>query len=199
MPTTTKMGIVYPSSTDLVKDGATNMGTIATTVDAKTGLVLLNTTTFSAVSAQNIDGVFTSAFENYRIFIRLTAATSSPTESDVRVRLRAGGTTTTTNYTSQRVIQNATSVSGASSADANVGFAGLTYGKYFRTAIEVFAPQLAIETIMVSRGLCFTEAGSGFNNMYSVLQDSTTQFDGISILANSGTISGKAYIYGVNF
>jgi len=65
MPTTTKMAIPYPSSTDLVKDGATNMGSMATQIDAKTGLILLNTTSFSAVSSQSINDVFSATYDHY--------------------------------------------------------------------------------------------------------------------------------------
>ena len=41
MPTTTNNGWSYPSSTDLVKDGATNFQTLATGIDTSTGKGLI--------------------------------------------------------------------------------------------------------------------------------------------------------------
>jgi hypothetical protein len=64
MGTTTNNGWTYPESTDLVKDGATAIQTLADDIDttlgvyADPGLVLLNTTSFSGVASQSINSMF---------------------------------------------------------------------------------------------------------------------------------------------
>jgi hypothetical protein len=49
MPTTTNNGWSYPSSTDLVKDGATNFQTLATGIDTSTGKGLIAWQTYTPV------------------------------------------------------------------------------------------------------------------------------------------------------
>lgn len=77
--TTTNYGWTYPTSTDLVKDGATAMQTLATNVDttlftalggAYPGLRLIKKQTIgSAVTSVTITGAFSAAYDNYKIVI----------------------------------------------------------------------------------------------------------------------------------
>ena len=74
--TTPNYGWTVPTSTDLVKDGATAIETLGDAIDAsmntalgtkKAGMVLLNTTSFSGVSSGSVSDVFSATYENYRI------------------------------------------------------------------------------------------------------------------------------------
>lgn len=196
MPTTTKMGIVYPSSTDLVKDGATAMGTISTTVDSKTGLVLLNTTSFSAVSSQSVNSVFTANFKNYRLVVN---ATSSQTSSQVfGLKMRASGTDTSTGYYNIDVYTG--SATGPSrSYEANVarfGF-GNAGNKKMSGAADLFSPQEAAITGLNS--LSFEASNSDFYSDFIIgYLDNTTSYDGFTIYVVSGTITGTISTYGYN-
>lgn len=199
MPTTTKMGIVYPSSTDLVKDGATAMGTISTTVDSKTGLVLLNTTSFSAVSSVSLpNSTFTSTFDDYKIILEIT--TSSAT-GYMWSRLRASGSdNSTANYScSMFVIAH-----GSSSASNDNGGTGQTsFNKfgylYSGTAlygdITLFNPNKALFTGY--SGL-FNTGNSGENWLLGGRFNGTTSFDSISFNPPSGTFTGNIYTFGIN-
>ena len=76
MGTTTNNGWTYPESTDLVKDGATAIQTLADDIDttlgvyADPGLVLLNTTSFSGVtSVSSAAATFSSTYTNYYLTI----------------------------------------------------------------------------------------------------------------------------------
>jgi hypothetical protein len=63
----------YPESTDLVKDGATAIENLADAIDttlgvyapSTSGLTLINTTSFTGVSSQSINDVFSATYENY--------------------------------------------------------------------------------------------------------------------------------------
>jgi len=96
--TTTKMGIPYPTSTDLVKDGATAMQSLAEEVDDKTGAILVKTQTVgTAVSSVTVTGAFCTTYSCYRILY--TGGTVSNSDQDLALQLRtAGGTTSTTGY-----------------------------------------------------------------------------------------------------
>jgi lysylphosphatidylglycerol synthetase-like protein (DUF2156 family) len=198
MPTTTKMGIVYPSSTDLVKDGATNMGTIATTVDAKTGLVLLNSTTFSAVSSQAApNNTFTSAFRNYRIL--LSNLTSSVNGTELRLRLRTSGTdTTTSSYYRYAFAATSGSLINSYALEASWFMSALDFTATVPSAvsIDLFNPQVATRTQihyqMFSANTNLFLGASGFQ------VDTGSQFDSINIFPASGTISGQMQIFGYN-
>jgi hypothetical protein len=199
MPTTTKMGIVYPASTDLVKDGATNMGTISTTVDAKTGLVLLNSTSFNAVTSVSFpNNTFTANFDMYKIIVEITNCSAT---DYLYSRLRAAGSdNTTSNYSS-----NLFSMSHTTSAANNNGggisqtsfnrFGYVTSGSKLFLDIILFNPFKSSQTSYVSQGTPIVNdetwiTGGRFN--------ATTSFDSFSVFPLSGNITGNIYAYGIN-
>jgi hypothetical protein len=101
--TTPNYGWTVPTSTDLVKDGATAIETLGDAIDAsmntalgtkKAGMVLLNTTSFSGVTTQAFTSIFTSTYENYMIDVSLTSITNQ----DMAIKLRSSTTDSSTNY-----------------------------------------------------------------------------------------------------
>ena len=76
--TTPNYGWPVPTSTDLVKDGATAIEALGDAIDATvfglgaSALTLLNTTTFSAVASQSINDVFSATYDNYKIVLNAT-------------------------------------------------------------------------------------------------------------------------------
>ncbi len=58
------------------------------------GLVLLNTTSFSAVSSQSVNDVFSATYENYFLLVRTTASSDN-----INIRMRVSGSDdSTSNY-----------------------------------------------------------------------------------------------------
>jgi len=125
---------------------------------SKNGLILLTPTSISyaggsaSISANGsvsfsaayigLNGVFTADYENYMIVCRYNKSGSDRTNY---IRLRQGGTETTTGYTWQRLIADATTLSAARTADnAGIvsqswtgdknGFVGHMYGPYLAQA-----------------------------------------------------------------
>ena len=70
-----------------------NLNDIQTRV-LDTGLVHLNTTTLSATATVNVDGVFTSTYENYMVVFGAVASGGI----DVNYKLRKAGSVASTNY-----------------------------------------------------------------------------------------------------
>ena len=199
MATTTKMAIPYPASTDLVKDGATNMQSLATQVDAKSGLVLLNTTSFTTVASQTMSSVFSSNFDNYLVVTDLTAVS---TTLQVLYRLvDSGGTpNSTSNYYSADAESNVSAVTNRySGAGSSWNFSQGTItvgGVFYMNVNQPFASTTTRGTHQLfTGGATATEwrGGSG-----SMVHNVASSYTGIQILTSTGTISGKVSVYGYN-
>jgi hypothetical protein len=186
------MAIPYPSSTDLVKDGATNMQSLATQVDAKSGLVLINTTAFSAVTTQSFNNVFSSNFDNYKILI----TSSSNTDTDFSIRLRAGGTdnSTASSYILQRISATSTTLAGVRTTQNY--WQGFNIGVNNENAIEItlFRPFLASATLF-NGTMLYGTSGAQFQG-YVGQHNQATSYDGFTFYG--ATFTGTISIYGFN-
>ena len=208
--TTTNYGWDIPQSTDLVKDGATAIATLGQDIDTsiytalgtkKAGLVLLNTTSFTAVSSQAINTVFSSAYENYRIILRIN---SSSTAMSHTMRMRSGVTNDTgANYYTAGAFQYVNSATlsgdnvnggtafplggGTSSATPNVA-----------SFIELSSPFLAVRTTF-HKSQVAENSTAGYTSQLTGFHSLQTSYDGFEIIASTGTITGKVAVYGYNF
>ena len=202
---TTNYGFDIPQSSDLVKDGATAIATLGQDIDTamntalgtkKAGMVLLNTTSFSAVSSFSLaTNTFTSAYDNYRILIDLTGTGNNV----IRYRMRAAGTDdSTSNYDIQYVQGADTTSTIARFVNQNIGDIGYA-GNSARNMliIELFSPALAQTTSLRSINNP-GDASNIFFRDYTSRHKVSSAFDSISIVAASGTITGTYSVYGYN-
>jgi hypothetical protein len=159
---------------------------------SSTGLVLLNTTSFTAAANVAIDNVFTSSYTNYRMVLNLTAV--SDTDININWYGRTSGSDVTTNYNYQRYFFGTSS--GTQSGSSSI----LIYTSTASTTLQIDAfigsPQLAQNTIINTNGM-YSKASSGdFINFVLGKHTSTNQFDGIKLFPSSGTITGTIKVYG---
>jgi hypothetical protein len=190
-----------PTSTDLVKDGATAIEALGDAIDAtvfdSTGLVKINTTTFSAVSSQSINDVFSSTYDNYVILYKNTSSSANPL---LTLRFRAAGTDTTTNYGSQRLYAIGTTVTASrdqvGSDEIFISDINSTTPNFVGHQINVFNPNQASATSTFSSGSTYLST-----NLYVMttagFQNSSTQFTGFTLLVSTGTFGGTVSVYGV--
>ena len=197
MPTTTKMGIVYPASTDLVKDGATAMGTISTKVDSKTGLVFLATNTFSGVSSVSLpQDTFSANFDNYRLTLRFRTSTGA----ELRWRGRVAGTdNTTSNYVYQVFEAVGNALTATRAIGQSSGYAGYVDGgtSDHVAIVNVIDPKATQPTALYSneiRGYSGTPLSMQTWNGFTA----TTSFDSLTVFPSSGTMTGTYSVYGYN-
>jgi hypothetical protein len=211
MATTTNYGWTTPDDTALVKDGASAIRTLGSSIDTslntalgtkKAGLVLLNTTSFSAVSSQSINSVFTSTYDNYLVQVTITAVATA-TDTDVYFRLRASGSDTTSNYS--RHIQNwnptaAAVATGVSNQTEVYWFSGIgTSNPNSFGEMRLFNPNKASVTSLATNGYGVNNSTSQRTSFGNFQQTGATQFDGFTFyLAAAGTITGKVSVYGYN-
>jgi len=203
MATTTPFyGWSVPTSTDLVKDGASAIEILGDSIDAsmntalgtkKAGMVLINTTTFSAVASQSFNNVFSSTYENYYAILRVTA--SADTAGSLRFRV-GGADNSTSNYNRQTLTAASTTVSATSTSSQTSYSLGTVVSTEETFELFFFRPQLTSKTVFGFRRWKDTsneiQIVEGFFN-------ATTVFDGFTLLPTSPqTLSGVVSIYGYN-
>lgn len=162
------------------------------------GLTLLNTTSFSGVSSQSINDVFSATYENYRIHFANLTNTSS---GDIRLRWRVSGAdNTTTNYR-YAGIQN-----GTDSTSTGIGATGQTSIRigYFTTGRRNFLTGIDVLTPFASNmtgtfNSAFDESSpNAFSTITTSVFAADTSFTGFTIFPASGNISGSVSVYGYN-
>lgn len=172
---------------------------VATPAPAATasGLTFITVSSFSAVSSVSLNNCFSTTYENYAIQY---VSTSASANSNISMRLRVGGVDASgaSDYIRQAMVGYSTSIALATATGSSWGIGGMTTGSYqFASKMEIFNPFLATRTNMTSRFDGFEGAGSvwqsgadGFNHILS------TSYDGFTVLASTGTITGKIFVYG---
>jgi hypothetical protein len=160
---------------------------------APKGLVLINTTSFSAVSSVSLpNNTFTSTYDDYFLMI---ASTGSGSGTDMRMRMRASGTDETgSNYARQRFHCFSTSGdSSRSTAQTSMDF-GSTVSSKNNTIMTLFKPKAAENTTFIS---------SSANNLvtpefllYSGGLNNSTSYDSATVLVSSGTFTGVITVFG---
>lgn len=202
MAVTTNYSWSTPDNTSYVKDGASSIRTLGSSVDTtlfsvsggkNVGHQHLNTTTFTAVSSIAIDNIFTSAYSNYEILINLTGTSTANHTLNMRA---SGSTNSTSNYTygSYVVIYGSNTVTGAQAVNITTWSEGsrANAGDASATQWQVYNPQLAQKTFVQAN----TTDGSITRNV-GMLFNATTQFDGFILQPTGGTITGTIRVYGL--
>jgi hypothetical protein len=160
--------------------------------------VLLNTTTFSAVSSQSVNDVFSSSYAYYRLYFSLTA--NSGTNAAFKLAMRVSSTDT--QMTSEYIEQYAGTVTGVESTAAGTGGIFVkshsAYGSYCRGFLDILDPNTAsVQSNAAGRFLGVSSAGQPFQYISNMFTDATTQFTGFTITPSTGTMSGTLRVYGV--
>ena len=204
MATTTNYGWTTPDDTALVKDGAAAIRTLGSSIDTslntalgtkKAGLVLLNTTSFSGVSSQSINDVFSATYSNYRVLLNITSSSASP---GITLRYRVSGTDATGNdYHSQEISAASTTVAGERSSPQTfidrVAVSITTTGGI--ASMDIFNPFATEYTNLFSNYAFFDATAIRSRAGQHRLANSYT---GFTLTSGSGTITGNVSVYGYN-
>jgi hypothetical protein len=204
MATTTNYGWTTPDNTAYVKDGASAIRTLGSSIDTtlnsvtsgkNVGALLINSTTVSGAASITVDNVFTSTFANYLlVFSGTTAATTAQT---MLLNTRASGTGATANWARMYVVTSdsagPTRTYAGSQASAAIGIGG---DAMVAITATLYSPQIAAPTYLtaVSNGRSSVSAdmiNGGANHTAS------TSYDGFIFTASSGNITGTMRVYGL--
>ena len=168
------------------------------------GFTLISTTTFSGVASQSFNNVFTSTYANYLITYNIVAADSAAARG-VYLRYRASGTDTTTTYAGNmggwNIEGTGTSLNEAvaSTTFTQLGWSSSTseINRLLGQA-TIYNPNVASQyTALI--GSAISEKQGAYKGGYQTysMQTATTQFDGFTLYASAGNISGTVRIYGI--
>jgi len=155
------------------------------------------TITFSGASSASANGVFTSAYRHYRIVLQLTAGTI---DCDLNLRMRVSGTDTATNYYygGNYVIFNGTNgiVNGNNTTQWPLGSIDQSNQNISQSySMDIFSPQIARDTNIVLQGWTQQTTGNTYLLAFAGTQNTSTQFDGFSVIPSTGVISGIVSVY----
>jgi hypothetical protein len=198
MATTTNYGWTTPDNTAYVKDGASAIRTLGSSVDTtlntitsgkNVGLVHISTTSMSASSSTVITSCFNSTFANYRVVITGFGSTNQ----DLLVRMASSSTPDAgANYQYQTIKGNSTSITGTSTT-TQTRFESIAYQSSGLTSaiLEIGAPNLATNT-------SYQASGGRYDQLWLATGqvNTSTQYDSLNIFAGSGTFTGTVRIYG---
>jgi hypothetical protein len=158
------------------------------------GLRKISSTSFTAASVVNIDNVFTSQYENYKICFY---ANSAGAPGFTFLRFRSGGVTNSSaNYINGTSRMNSAGVysSGAISNTATTSnlIIDNTAGNRIVT-FDLFRPQMS--SVTLGSGSFFS-AGGLFLGWCFPGYNATDQFDGFAIAQDTSNFTGKIDVYG---
>jgi hypothetical protein len=204
--TTPNYGWTVPTSTDLVKDGATAIETLGDAIDASmnTALgtnkamgVLLSTVSFSGVSSQSVNDVFSATYDNYRVIANI----SQSADVAIALRVRVGGSDlTTSTYKFSRYFNNSSDGAYANSASNSATSIDVPAGLLDRGFMvwDFGNPFNAFNTHIQNRTSFINSGSSSFNFTGSASVNNTTSYTGFTLFPTSGTITGNVSVYGYN-
>jgi hypothetical protein len=199
----------YPTSTDYVKDGATNIQTLATDVDttlftalggAYPGLRLLTAASFTTATSFSLPAnTFSSTYKNYKLIVQLTALTA---DADFSIRLRASGTDNSSaayayampGYTYGASASNSFAESQTS---WNLGEQDSGIVRYF-AVMDIISPQAATLSYLTGSYNFLNKLASVSVVRTGNMQfTSATQFDSLSFISSvASSMTGTYRVYG---
>ena len=202
--TTPNYGWTVPTSTDLVKDGATAIETLGDAIDAsmntalgtkKAGMVLLNTTSFSGVASQSINDVFSATYDNYKIV--LNAIGSTAINIALRFRVSGSDVSTSTYQINFLFVSDTTVSTGRQLTNTSLALGDCGSSDRLALTADIHSPFLSVPTGVATYGIGNYPSANNLS-IKSASQSGSTSFTGFSLITSTGTITGSVSVFGFN-
>jgi hypothetical protein len=188
--TPARLGI---GSTGQVLTVAGGVPSWATPAGGGAGLVWIGNTSFSATQTINVNDVFSTNYDFYRVFVTATASGSNP----MLLRLRVGGSDTSSNYNQQALLADDTTTIArrnyTGTDDIQVGDIGADAGSLM--TFDIANPFIAAPTYFTVQGMAYFGGTSIIQSLFGAIQTASTSFTGFSLLSTSNA-TGKLSVYG---
>jgi hypothetical protein len=167
-----------------------------------TGLVLLNTTSFSGVASQAVNP-FSATYDVYRLVINITACTA---DAVIYLKMRSGSTDASSDaYQIGRTTVTRTGTSGnVAQNDSTLGWniGGVDFAiannHAFGAVIDLHLPFAADDTVLNYVGHYAAADGSIIGSSGAGVHFLATSYDGVNLIASAGNITGSISVYGYN-
>jgi hypothetical protein len=199
----------YPEPTDLVKDGAQAIEDLADAIDTtlgvyapvSSGLTLINTTSFSAVSSVSLPAAtFSATYDNYKVIFNVDSSASSV---GMTMRMRVGGVdNSSANYAYGNYGvkgQSVTASLGASGGSLATSNSLTAISGTYTTSFEVnfYKPfDSSFNTNIYNEMMFFDSTGNYEFITNKCILSVTTSYDSASFIPGSGTMTGVYFVYG---
>lgn len=157
------------------------------------GLVLINSTTFTAQSTVSFNNVFSSTYNNYKLLI---SATGSVVSANGNLRMRVGGVdNSSSNYARQFLRAIGGSVSGNFNTLTETNLVDVGTGFTSVATVEIFSPALAVNT-RIQAHFNGVNTDTNYIGLFEAQHKVATAYDGFSFIPSAGTTTGTISIYG---
>ena len=156
----------------------------------------LGTVTFSGASSVSLNGCFSSAYENYRIFV--FCKYSGTSGNTLRIRMRSAGTDNTNNWNSI-VDWSSNNTLGTGSNDSGLAYGEIGYIGNLVSIVDgvIVSPFLADNTGIITNAMEQSNSDQ-YTLTFGSYHSQQISYDGCTIYPPSGTITGNIRIYGIN-
>ena len=185
-----------PTSTDLVKDGATAIEALGDAIDATVfalpspGLTLINTTSFSGVTSVSLpNGTFTATYDSYILF--LNYSTSVLVDTTFRTRL-AGVDASDSTYRYHANEFTTAFVNQSSAASQSSGYIAAVDTQH-NAMMQIYNIALASNTRYESNGIIKDRLGQFSTGTHI----NATAYDSCTFFRSTGTMTGYISVMGV--
>jgi hypothetical protein len=187
-----RLGVTGTTGAVLTADAGETTGLKWAAAGSVGGLVHINTTSFSAVASQEVNSVFTSTYDNYKILIRTTGSA----DNNIRMVLRTS-VDNTANYTWGAFFKDMASSGSGDFGSLSLGAyweLGRSGGGRTTIAIDLFEPNVAVASSFVNlTSNHYTGRTASFGG--GIHQDGNA-YSGFKIFPNTGTITGTVTTFG---
>jgi hypothetical protein len=161
----------------------------------KAGMVLLNTTSFSAVSSHSVNDVFSTTYKNYRILMNITGST---TNQNVGMRLRVSAADNSTANYGQQVMDASNTVTSGLRDSGQTSFARVGIAQSGKSQLcwaDIANPfQTEITSFHGARMVDVGTSSAVVNYLVGGFV-ATTSFTGFTLIPASGTITGSVSVF----
>lgn len=166
--------------------------TVKPSVASASGLTLITSSTLTAVASLNVNNCFSATYDNYRIVFKCSTSVAR----NCYIRMRASGTdNTSAEYFTQTNAGNDTSISGSrasSQTSALILYADTT--TLNAVSFDIYSPFIAEAT--TATGLVQRSTNNTLTNIFSIAHKVNSSYDGISIISDTGNLTGSFRVYG---
>jgi hypothetical protein len=202
MATTTNYSWTTPDNTAYVKDGASAIRSLGSSVDstlftalggAYPGMRLIKKQTVgSGVSSVNVTSAFSTTYENYKIVLSGGVASTN----GVALALQIGNASSNYYGALSVVVYGANSTSTATDNNASrFTYSGYGTNSNLDMTMDVQSPFLAKNTM--AKALYVSSVPGGSAGYYCGFLNNTTSYTDFTIIPTAGTITGGTiYVYG---
>lgn len=158
------------------------------------GMTLVASGSTSAASSLTLDGVFTSSYRNYKLFLN---GTGSADDNDFFLNFRTGGATNSNASYTRLTTSSASSGVTRTALTGQTSLRGILECGTTQMVLEAnfYAPQVAIATGYISQG--GTMSASNYQRWTAATFTNTTQFDGVIFTPGAGTFTIQYRLYGL--